>query len=220
MRFRINQLSTIATFLITTDDDYMTFSLNNNTVTTTMFFKNIFKNRCYYDPSELPFELNKLLPEGLTCSFNDEGTLTFQSSTSFTIVEATHRAKLLTGLYHTQLPVSGSGIKINSVPYTCYGNTLYLRSRINSVVGFNITQATMYISLCYHVTEIFIPGIPIISKAPGLLTKILESDLSNLEFILVDFMNEPVILKDSESSIETCHGINLRGQTQYIADVQ
>ena len=186
-KFRINQLSTVATFLITTEEDYITFIINNEPVT--VFFKN---NSQY----ELPYDLNELLhPTGITCDYNSEGTLTFKAETAFTIKAATHRVKLLTGLYHTQLPITGSEIIVASVPCTCYGNTLYLRSRISSVVGFNVTQSVSYVSLCYHVTEIFIPGVPVISKQPGQLIPINTSDLSNMEFTLVDFMNEPVVLK-------------------------
>ena len=189
LKFRIKQLSTVAAFLVTTEDDFMTFNINNAPVT--VHFKN--KSSYRYD---LENELAAILPAGITCEFNDELTLTFKSTSVFTIQDASHRAKLLTGLYHTELPLTGTEIKVSSIPMTCYGDNLFLQSRISSIVGVSSSDRQVsFMSICYNVSEIFIPGIPIMSKQPGTFTKISPNDLSNLEFVLVDFMNEPVILK-------------------------
>ena len=201
--FRILRASTIASFLITTNDDYIIFNVNNNDIKIT------FNDCCKYDRYDLPKILNQqyLHNTGLTVSDNDEGTLTIESQYNFTIKEATHRIKLLFGLYHSSLPINSQSKKIiiNSVPYVCYGNNLYIRSRISSVVGFAGAQASFgafnshenvsYTSICYHISEMFIPGVPIISRIPGNQFDINSYDLTNLEFTLVDFQNEPIKLK-------------------------
>ncbi len=191
--FRIDQLSTIATFLITTDTDFITFTVNSEDITI------FFENRCIYEHDQLPYDIQSLLPEGLHCDHNYEGTLTFHhDSQEFIIKDASHRAKLLTGLYYSELPMSSTNkqIIINSVPYICYGNNLFLRSNISSIAGFTSTDTSVnYLSLCYNATEMFIPGIPIITRHFGTWSKILPKDLTNFEFTLVDFQNEPVILK-------------------------
>ena len=198
LRFRINQLNTIASFMVTTHDDYVTFNIDGEIV------KVYFKDKREYDKDTLDTEIKKVLPENVEINFNDQGTFTVTAYKPFSIVDASHRAKLLLGLYHTQLPLIAKKhsedinvyeIIIQSVPYHCLGNTLYLRSKISSVVGFNDKDnKDVYLSICYHVFELFVPNIPIITRIPGATTRILPSDLTNLEFTLVDFQNEPVIL--------------------------
>ena len=193
LEFRINQLSTIATFLITTIDDYIIFEIDGRSHTY------YFQERCKYDRDTLASELTTLF-EHFNVVDNLSGTLTVtgkDSTKDFRIIDASHRAKLLLGLYHTQLPtILNKSLNIKSVPYTCYGNNLYLRSRVSSIVGFNdFMNNDIYISLCYHVFEILYSGMPIISRQPGSFTKIKPTDLTNLEFNLVDFQTEPVLLK-------------------------
>ena len=190
--FRVLRASTIASFLITTNDDYIIFNVGGNDVKIT------FNDCCKYDRYDLPKILNQYLHNtGLTVYDNDEGTLTIESQYNFTIKEATHRVKLLFGLYHSSLPIDSQDkkITINSVPYVCYGNNLYVRSRVSSVVGFNNNESVCYTSICYHISEMFIPGVPIISRIPGNQFDINSYDLTNLEFTLVDFQNEPIKLK-------------------------
>ncbi len=190
LEFRINQLSTIASFLITTTDDYITFRVGGENIT----FH--FDERCRYDRDILALELTSIL-SNFTVLDNDSGTLTITSQNQFSIIDASHRAKLLLGLYHTEFPTPfTTTLKINSVPYTCYGNNLYLKSRISNIVGFvdSLNRET-YISICYHIFEIFYPNMPIICRIPGNTIKIKPTDLTNMEFSLVDFQDEPVLLK-------------------------
>ena len=134
----------------------------------------------------------------LTVAYNNSNTFTISSTEPFSITDCSHRAKLLLGLYHESLPLASEHNTIvgKSVPYHCYGNSLYLRSRISSVVGLNDeNNKDIYLSICYNINEMFIPNVPIITRLPGNCTKIYPADLTNLEFTLVDFMNVPVILK-------------------------
>ena len=194
LEFRINQLTTIAAFLITTHDDYIVFETNSS------YFTFHFHDRNAYDRDTLASELTTkftLNDTTFTVSDNEQGTLTITSTNDFKIKEASHRVKVLLGLYNTELPTAFTqSYTINSVPYTCYGNNLYLKSRISNIVGFNDSMnKEIYISLCYHVYELFYPNMPIICRFPGNYIKIKPTDLTNLEFTLVDFQNEPIVLK-------------------------
>ena len=192
MYFKILQASTIANFMITTDDDYIVFEIGGERKTIK------FENNYKYDINELPKKIDGYLSSiGLSCHSNEYGTLTITGNEEFKIVEITHRAKLLLGLYHSTIPIESQDKKIiiSSVPYVCYGNNLYIRSRVSSIVGFNNCSHEAYTSICYHISEMFIPGIPIITRIPGQSVRVNSYDLTNLEFTLVDFQNEPIKLK-------------------------
>jgi hypothetical protein len=213
LEFRIKQLATISTFLITTEDDYIIIEINGDGTECSEDATHpkpsvpgqspqqhtiYFNERYCYNRDELAIELSTLFTNvNINVIDNDSGTLTFTSESEFIIIDASHRVKLLTGLYHTELPVKPTKhLKINSVPYTCYGNNLYLRSRISNIVGLNDSNNNeIYISICYQVLEILHPNMPVICRMPGNNIKINPTDLTNLEFTLVDFQNEPVLLK-------------------------
>ena len=195
--FRINQINTVSAFLVTTKDDYIELTINN------VAHKYYFTNKGDYDRTALYQQIQKVLPDSITVYLNEMNTLTFSSKNDFKITDASHRIKLLTGLYNTTFPITAIKssdnqyfTNANSVPYNCFGNCLYLTSNVSSVAGFNDEQnKDVYRSVCYHISEMFIPGIPLISRMPGPKTKILPGDLTKLEFKLVDFQNYPVILK-------------------------
>ena len=191
--FRINQVNTIAAFMVTTVEDYIEFNIGGE-------LKRVyFEDRSSYDKDDLPNIITKLTTSvGITVAYNNSNTFTISSTQPFKITSCSHRVQLLLGLYHMTLPLAseGNSLVAKSVPYNCYGNCLYLRSRLSSIVGLNDKDnRDIYLSLCYNISEMFIPGVPIITRFPGNCTKINPSDLTNIEFTLVDFMNVPVVLK-------------------------
>lgn len=195
--FRINQINTFSSFLITTNSDYIEITVGTSTN------KYYFANKGDYDKDLIDKQIQKYLPSEITCYINEQNTLTFKSSSKFEIIDASHRVRLITGLYNTKFPIkyaeASDGYKYitaDSVPYSCFGNCLYLQSNVSSVVGFNDNEnKDVYRSICYNINEMFIPGIPILSRIPGPKIKILPGDLTKLEFKLVDFQNEPIVLK-------------------------
>ena len=195
--FRINQINTVSAFLVTTKDDYLEITKGSAST------KYYFTDKGDYDRTALYQQIQKVIPETITVYLNEMNTLTFSSNYDFTINDASHRVKLSTGLYNSTFPITATKssdnqyfITANSVPYNCFGNCLYLSSNVSSVAGFNDDKnKDVYRSVCYNISEMFIPGVPLISKIPGPKTKILPGDLTKLEFTLVDFQNYPVILK-------------------------
>ena len=193
-RFRILQVSFITSFLVTTDQDYIDIKIYEYPNIPGQTYRISFTNQTTYEKETLPKALTELFTtHNISVSYNSLQTLTLSSSSQFEIIEASHRVKMLLGLYNSQLPIQSKDniLNLSSVPFTCYGNNLYLRSRVSSVVGIN-NGSEEYISICYHINEFLIPGLPVITKVPGSYVNINSYDLSNLEFTLVDFKNEPI----------------------------
>ena len=216
IKFRIISLNTIATFMITTDDDYIKFEINNEDSQSSAYavdykspssqseiltFK--FTNRTKYYSDELASDLKIIFPSDIDVELNDTGTLTLKSNISFSIVDASHRVRLLMGFYelisfpiHSNKVDTGFEIVLNSAPYLNFGNILYLTSSLSNVCAFNDNKnKQINMSVCYSINEFFAPGIPLISKAIGPNVNIRPLELSNLQFTLVDFQFYPIILK-------------------------
>ena len=203
--YRINSLSTIASFSMTTPDDYMIIetTIENEAVELTLHFQ----EHGAFEMRSLAYYLNTLF-EGQLVSLEDDPPITFTitmdstnrlvitANKEFVIKEASHGAKLILGLYHTQLPIASiqKQIQTPSVPFLSYGTTLYLTSKTDFVSVMNVDEHEINRSICYKVNELLYPGIPICCKIPGSWSIIHTDQLSSLEFQLVDFQLEPVVL--------------------------
>ena len=166
-----------------------------------------FHNHGAYEMRTLAYELNNLFegdlesvegspPIEFLISMDSTNRLIISANKEFVIKEASHRAKLLLGLYDTQLPITSTNKTINSpsVPFLCYGNVLYLTARTDFISSLNLGDKEITRSICYRINELLYPGVPICSKLPGSWSIIHSDQLSTLEFRLVDFKLEPVIL--------------------------
>lgn len=203
--YRINSLSTIASFSMTTPDDYMIIetTIEDEAVELTLHFT----DHGYYEMRTLTYELNRLFegqliplegdpPIEFLISMDSTNRLSITANKEFVIKEASHRAKLILGLYHTQLPIASNAktIMTQSVPYLSYGNVLYLTSKTDFISVVNIDDHEINRSICYKVNELLYPGVPICSKIPGNWSLIHTDQLSTLEFKLVDFQLQPIVL--------------------------
>ena len=191
LMFRIKNFSTITSFIITDETDFIKIKVENNTRT----FK--FKEKTSYEIETLAEDLNLLLAGFVNVELTEASTLSFTSNKDFEIIDASHRVKLLLGLYFENFPIRSNGHKYvsKSVPYINFGNNLFIRSRISNVVGINTSSTLEYVSICYNIIGLFIPNIPLIFKDPGNYVKINSFDLLNLSFTLVDSFNVPIKLK-------------------------
>ena len=188
--YRINSISFIASFSITTEEDYLLFASQG--IDHTIHFKD--KGR--YD---LPYDLSI---DGFTITMNDKGCLIFSASEDFIIKDATHNVKLLLGLYHSNLPIQAKAkitgeyeIEMPSIPYRSYGNVLYLMARTDMICSVNNKEGKEEsLSIAYKTNEILYPGFPVICKIPSQWSIIHSSQLNQLEFTLVDFQFQPVKL--------------------------
>jgi len=202
--YRVASLSTIASFSMTTPDDYLIIetTLEDEAIELTLRFN----EHGAYDMRTLAHELNYLI-DGQLGTYEDQpiqflitmdstNRLIISANKEFVIKEATHRARLILGLYHDFLPMVSTNKKVNcsSVPYLCYGNVLYLTSKTDFIATLNIDNHEINRSICYKINELLYPGVPISCKLPGNWSIIHTDALASLEFNLCDFMLQPVIL--------------------------
>lgn len=199
--YRINSLSFIANFSITTSDDYLVIECQNQTVTI------MFPDKGRYN---IKVDLKNLFTENNIDSYdfdiNDRGQLVITNANSFSIKDASHNVKMLLGLYHATLPINSSRPKITqsgtkaelimpSIPYASYGNVLYLTARTDMICSVNNNEGNEEsLSIAYKTNEILYPGFPVMCKIPNQWSIINSSQLNQLEFTLVDFQFHPVKL--------------------------
>ena len=203
--YRVQSVSTIASFSMTTPDDYIVIetTIEDELVELTLRFH----DHGAYDLRTLTYTLSTLFegqliavnespPIELTITKDTTDRLVITADKEFTIKEATHGAKLLLGLYHTQLPINSSQKQLicPSVPYVSYGNILYLTARTDFVSVVNTADKEITRSIAFKINELLYPGFPICCKLPGSWSIIHSDQLSSLEFQLVDFMLQPVKL--------------------------
>ena len=183
VQVRITSIQYTAHFSITTEDDYI--ELDGE--------KYYFEESGYYILNMVPSKLEYMMEYKVKVILNDRGLLTFTSDTIKEITGISHRASLLMGLYHTDLPVS-LPFTAQSTPLTSFGNILYLQSNIPSIIGFGDKNKEEYRSICYKGSDYLYPGIPVNSRTPGPVVITKSDALTDLKFQLVDFQHVPVIL--------------------------
>ena len=182
--YRVSSMSTQANFYVTTDDDYII--IDN--------IKYMFSNHGAYDMNTFPFELGRIIGDHLI-TIDSLGRVMLHDTSI--INEATHRVKLLLGLYHTDLPLTGDNniITCPSAPYLCFGNILNLMARHGLVVGTNTNKnKEEYHCIIYKSAELLYQNLPVICRHIGVGISSNCDQFRNLEFRLVDFMLHEVKL--------------------------
>lgn len=221
--YRIQSLSSIASFSMTTPDDYMIIetTIGDEPIELTLHFQ----EHGAYDLRMLAYELNNLfegqlvpvdeeLPINLQITLDSTNRLVMTANKEFSIKAATHRVKLLFGLYHSTLPINSiqKQILMPSVPYVSYGNCLYLTARTDFVSFVNTDKdKEIAKSIAYKTNELLYNGYPIICRMPGNWSFIQADQLCSLEFQLVDFQLVPVVLHAPlfiTLELERVNGIN------------
>ena len=129
---------------------------------------------------------------------NEHGNLQFSLDKDFQIIDASHRVKLLLGLYHTALPVSSTDkvYVCPSPPITNYANKLYLVSLQGQAIHSTKEGMEYTPSVACSIDTFIKSGLPLIKDFDlnPIKTVIQASDLSRSSMTLVDFQFEPVVL--------------------------
>ena len=191
VEYKVTNLNTFANFLITTDDDYIELK----TSASPRQYK-IFKNKSSYELEEVVKLLNEELPCVVTVT--DTGVLSFQYTKDFQITDASHRVKLLLGMYHSNFPISSNSdnfVIADSTPMLTYGNILYLKSNQGNALGMIIEGGRYHTPCIYRINNFLKPGLPIISNQKGDKVIVNAEAAKTITMQLVDFMYEPIILK-------------------------
>ena len=208
---RVSGLQYNAHFSITTSDDYIQVSDAENNEKYIYFHES-----GYYTIDFLPDTLKSLFEENsmtdMTFEVKDIGLLYMKGN--YKILNATHRVKLLLGLYHVpqeNFPIDlTEGYLSPSMSLMSFGNILYLESNLPSPVGIRGTQKNKeeYRSIVYKRSDYLYPGIPVNSRTPGPVVATKTENLTDLEFTLVDFMMVPVILHSPLTiTLEVFYGV-------------
>ena len=191
VEYKVTNLNTFTNFLITTDDDYIELKTSGDP----RQYK-IFKNKTSYELEEVIKLLNEELP--VTCTVTDTGVISMEDTKEFQIIDASHRVKLLLGLYHSKFPINSNASKsiiADSTPMLTYGNVLYLKSNQGNALGM-IIEGNRYHSPCiYRINNFLKPGLPIISNQKGDKVIVNAEAAKTITMQLVDFMYEPIVLK-------------------------
>ena len=202
LAFRMVDFNTIASFVITDETDFMEIEIDGKK------HEIRFHNNVEYKMETLAGVLNALINTTINKE-NEEnlmnvkliaGVLKFSYAKEFKITRMSHRVQLLLGAYHMTFPLKSvdKTIEMKSVPYVCYGNCLYIESKIANVTGIsgvNSKGSVEYKSFCYAVNSMFIPNVPVIATHLGKWVRISPHNLKDMQFRLVDFQGEPVELK-------------------------
>lgn len=206
VRYRVVSVSTIASFSVTTPSDYLIIKCEG------VSMRFVFPEHGPYDvflASEIvhvltlddstfdPANPGQILPINyIDITSDTKGLLRIEAEKDFELVDASHRAKMLLGLYHSKLPLRSENkmLQMESFPLACLGNILYLVPRTDAVCVTNARGREETHSIVYKLNEILYNGFPVISKTPGEWYTIQLNELQTMEFVLTDFMLEPVIL--------------------------
>ena len=195
VKYYVSNINTTSNFLLSTEEDYFSIALNGSPE-----IKVYFQNVTDYE-STLIEELNKLFTRAmidLQAERTDTGFLKLKSNTPFSITSATHRAKLLLGLYHTELPVSSSNNELvtPSPPITNYANKLYLVSLQGQAIHTVKNGMEYTPSIACSIDSFVKSGLPLIKdfNINPIKTVINVADLYRSSMTLVDFQFEPVVL--------------------------
>ena len=190
VEYKVTNLNTFANFLITTDEDYLEYKISDTPIKITCF-----KNKSSYELEEVLKLLNEELP--FTVTVTDTGVLSFEYSQQFQITDASHRVKLLLGMYHSNFPLNTSSniIIADSTPMLTYGNVLYLKSNQGNALGVIIDGDKYHAPCIYRINNFLKPGLPIISNQKGDKVMVNAEAAKTITMELVDFMYEPIILK-------------------------
>ena len=190
IEYCIKSVNTYANFLITTHEDFIEFDINMQCRTVK------FEDRINYEQDELATVLTGLFEKsGITVETNLSGVLIFKASQEFSIINASHRVKLLLGLYDVNLPLKSKNniIKSPSSPLVSFGNVLYLQSLQGTAIGTRVDKNYYSSPVIYRINTFIKSGLPVISnkKQDKVITN--TDAAKQIKVRLVDFKFEPVI---------------------------
>ena len=192
INYRVVNIATTCSFSLTTESDYIKFEIEEQEYPPIYF-----QDKGKYEEEDLYKILNKY---NIELTLNDKKLFEFTSSREFKVIECSHRVKLLLGIYHMEFPIKSKLIedkyKINclSSPYLEQGPIFYLLARTDAISLTNARGHEETFSIIYKTNEYVFNGYQFVSSNRGNWFTIKSSQLQQLEFTLVDFMLEPIIL--------------------------
>ena len=196
VKYYVSNVNTMSNFLLTTDEDYLIIVMDGEEYRFTFSSKTDYESSLIKDLKELFNCYDKT--KTAIIEKNANGCIKLTLDKDFEIIDASHRVKLLLGLYHTTLPVSSTD-KVyicSSPPITNYANKLYLVSLQGQAIHASKEGMEYTPSVACSIDTFIKSGLPLIKDFDinPIKTVIQAADLSRSSMTLVDFQFEPVVL--------------------------
>ena len=186
VKYYVSNVNTMSNFLLTTEEDFLLILMEGEE------YRINFPSKTDYE-SSLIEDLKKLFGK-----YEKTETVEIKKNEHGNLIDASHRVKLLLGLYHTTLPVSSTDkvYVCPSPPITNYANKLYLVSLQGQAIHSTKEGMEYTPSVACSIDTFIKSGLPLIKDFDlnPIKTVIQASDLSRSSMTLVDFQFEPVVL--------------------------
>ena len=196
VKYYVSNVNTMSNFLLTTEEDFLLILMEGEEYRINFPSKTDYESSLIEDLKELFGKYEKT--KTVKIEKNEHGCLQFALDNNFQIIDASHRVKLLLGLYHTTLPVSSTDkvYACPSPPITNYANKLYLVSLQGQAIHSTKEGMEYTPSVACSIDTFIKSGLPLIKDFDlnPIKTVIQASDLSRSSMTLVDFQFEPVVL--------------------------
>ena len=196
VKYYVSNVNTMSNFLLTTEEDYLIIVMDGEEYRFTFSSKTDYESSLIKDLKELFNCYDKT--KTAIIEKNEHGCLKLTLDKDFEIIDASHRVKLLMGLYHTTLPVSSTDkvYVCSSPPITNYANKLYLVSLQGQAIHASKEGMEYTPSVACSIDTFIKSGLPLIKDFDinPIKTVIQAADLSRSSMTLVDFQFEPVVL--------------------------
>jgi hypothetical protein len=189
LKCRVINFSTIASFEMTTSDDYIMIDST----------KYHFKTKCDYTLNTIVDDVNEVIKNsGLKFEYRD-GNYGFNSKDDdgHALQYFTHRVGMICGLYELDMKTFFMIYMFKRVnfPLLNYGNVLYLKSSLPKTVGLNIKGDETHQCVAYKIAEMCYYSLPILSKEKGEWITVKTEDMQRMIFQLCDCFLEPIICR-------------------------
>lgn len=196
IKWWVSAINTQSNILLSTDQDYIKYQVDDEVIT----FE--FENKFTYSLNSLQKFLNTDTP--MKFEINNERTFTMTPGVKgdVDIIGISHRAALLTGLYNAKLPIRvyyGEKYVIQDLPVIQH-NKFYLVSLQGNPMYSSVGEYEYTPSVIGNIDTIALDGRPFIHnfdlESKPIKIKTYTDSLKYLEMTLVDFMYQPVELKN------------------------
>lgn len=196
IKWWVSAINTQSNILLSTDQDYIKYQVDDEVIT----FE--FENKFTYSLNSLQKFLNTDTP--MKFEINNERTFTMTPGIKgdVDIIGISHRAALLTGLYNAKLPIRvyyGEKYVIQDLPVIQH-NKFYLVSLQGNPMYSSVGEYEYTPSVIGNIDTIALDGRPFIHnfdlESKPIKIKTYTDSLKYLEMTLVDFMYQPVELKN------------------------
>ena len=193
VKYYVSSINTKANILITTKDDYLLFETADNDI------KIQFEDCFNYSISSFIIMLYGCKSVIKFTNINNK-TISINSTKNITLTSATHRAKLITGLYNTKEFICNANeeIIVPDLPILDFANKLYLVSLQGVPMNSSIDDQEYTPSVIANIDAMVIDSEPLMvnyDMTKPIKIKTNTDSLKYLEMRLVDFMFKPIILK-------------------------